>query len=314
MLRTPALSQQRAPPLCTTDLDPPAAQSHSCTLARSKQTKAKRASKDAKAAAVAATIEAPPAELDADELMNDNPWGNPSPSPASVAVQVEDSPPPVLALELAPDVDEPAGNGWDEPPVVAPVEAEHVLAPVDEAESVADELLEAPLAEPTPDEQVEPDEVPAPTAPLSPLTSPSPAPAHEDAGPPMDDFDLDPPAPLPPPASADDGFDDDDFGPPGGGDDDDFGDFDDNADFAGFGSAPPVAAFAFEQPPPPPAPVAQAGSPAFRLDLSNPTRAALRPLLAPFWAAAYPPVEGTMSDEMERQVEGVGQVLVSEPS
>ncbi|KAM0749739.1 hypothetical protein T439DRAFT_326615 [Meredithblackwellia eburnea MCA 4105] len=138
-------------------------------------------------------------------------------------------------------------------------------------------------------------------------------------GPPMDDFGDEssfgptPTSAQPATDSFGDAFDDDDeFGEPGGGDDD-FGDFDEGDDSA-FGAAPPMTAFDAPPPPPPPAsvPVLSTSAPAFRLDLSAPNRTALGPQLAPFLSNLYPSASSSVSDEPERQVEGVGQVLVSE--
>ena len=129
----------------------------------------------------------------------------------------------------------------------------------------------------------------------------------------MDDSDDNPTPfdPVPAPAFDDEGFGDDDFGELGGDGDDDFGDFGDPDE--AFGSAPPMTAF--EAPPAPsPQPVASTSNPAFRLDLSTPTRTALAPLLAPFWESRYPTATDCLSFEPERQVEGIGQVLVSESS
>ncbi|GAA5830856.1 hypothetical protein JCM5353_000592 [Sporobolomyces roseus] len=131
--------------------------------------------------------------------------------------------------------------------------------------------------------------------------------AEPSEAPPMDDFD---------------DFDDDDFGEmgetvEGGNEDDDFGDFGDTA---------PLDASAFDAPPPPaqttfnetaaPQPIASSSAlPPLRLDLSNrPTRRTVGPQLREFVSSAWGDVSEAVSDEPERQVEGVAQVLVTEES
>lgn len=116
----------------------------------------------------------------------------------------------------------------------------------------------------------------------------------------------------------DEGFGDDDgFGEMGGDDADfgDFGDFDESAggfEAAAFDEpavAPPVAA-----PTPAPAPVrsAPSGLPPLELNWSRPSRKALAPQLELWFESLYPGAAAAMTDEPERQVEGVGQVLVNE--
>ena len=145
--------------------------------------------------------------------------------------------------------------------------------------------------------------------------------------------------------------DDDDGGGGGGGDEfDDFGDAteaavggddDDFGDFGDFGDAAPLDEAAFEVAPPPattttPLPSTPLASPShfpshqpfastsaaasvsyppLHFDLSGePSRQSISSQLHDFWQGAFPTAANAVSDEPERQVEGVAQVLVSESS
>ncbi|GAA5971391.1 hypothetical protein JCM11641_008334 [Rhodosporidiobolus odoratus] len=159
-----------------------------------------------------------------------------------------------------------------------------------------------------------------PTLPASMLVSEAP---------PMDDFDSPPSSPPAKAAAAPastsvqadeagddfDDFNDGDFAEGGAEGDDDFGDFGD------FGDAAPLDASAFEAPalPPPvpviassPTPVHISAYPPLRLDLSNTSRKAIAPQLKEFCAAVWAKADESVNDEPERQVEGPGQVLVTE--
>lgn len=126
----------------------------------------------------------------------------------------------------------------------------------------------------------------------------------------------------------------DDFGDTaGGGDDDEFGDFGD------FGDAAPLDEAAFEAAPPsttttplPSTSLSSAASysthqpfaststatvsyPPLHFDLSgDPSRQSISSQLHDFWQGAFPAAANAVSDEPERQVEGVAQMLVSESS
>ncbi|SGZ30306.1 BQ5605_C113g13234 [Microbotryum silenes-dioicae] len=54
------------------------------------------------------------------------------------------------------------------------------------------------------------------------------------------------------------------------------------------------------------------GHPPLLLELTNPSKAAIEEQLHDFFEGVYPGARGMVSDEPERQVEGVGQVLASE--
>ncbi|KAI5475016.1 Glycoside hydrolase, superfamily [Pseudohyphozyma bogoriensis] len=283
----------------------------------------------------------------------DNPWGNPSPSPHATPlppVADDELTSPMLDFDESPGGGwDDAGDMGVPPPAEEPKlpepEPEHEVDTVEEGEQQQDkkkkkkkkkknkskqveEDTEEDEEEPASGEAPPPDEEPAPASvddepvpePLPPASPPPPttmiaspsfsavSSAHE--GPPMDDFDDEPAA-----ATVNDGFDDefDDFGEPGaaGADDDDFGDF--GGDDDAFGGAP-VAASAFEEVPVP-VPVASTSYvPPLQVDLSTPTRSALAPQLASFFASVYPVADEVLSDEPERQVDGIGQVLVTESS
>lgn len=149
-----------------------------------------------------------------------------------------------------------------------------------------------------------------------------------------------------------DDFPEDDDGGGGGGDEfDDFGDAteaaaggdddDDFGDFGDFGDAAPLDEAAFEAAPPPattttPLPstslasashfpshqpfastsaAASVSYPPLHFDLSGePSRQSISSQLHDFWQGAFPTATNAVSDEPERQVEGVAQVLVSESS
>ncbi|SGY65718.1 BQ5605_C103g13158 [Microbotryum silenes-dioicae] len=150
-------------------------------------------------------------------------------------------------------------------------------------------------------------------------------------GPPMDDFDDDEsgPTPVVPQAADDDEDDFDDFGEAAeaGGDADDagFGDFGHFGDthegdvhgFEGFDEQPPTPS---SLPRPEVTPIASSsfaafqstGHPPLLLELTNPSKAAIEEQLHDFFEGVYPGARGMVSDEPERQVEGVGQVLASE--
>lgn len=259
--------------------------------------------------------------------MDDNPWGAPSPSPDPTPLATPPPPPP---LDLAPSVapSEPESNDWDASPATAFVNAveEEVKEeePVPEVEKevtvvelveeleVAPEVEEEEVDEVAAEEGVVEEVLASPVAPpsLLPLTLPE----HE--GPPMDDFDDEPSLDAPPPpADFDDAFGDsfdDDFGELGG--DDDFGDFGDfggdaEGDASAFGAAPEPFV---EEPLQPVASTSASAYPPLRLDLSDPTRDVVASQLAPFFESAYPFARSAISDEPERQVDGVGQVLVND--
>ena len=103
----------------------------------------------------------------------------------------------------------------------------------------------------------------------------------------------------------------DDFG--------DFGEFDagDGQEMAEtwFGSD---AGFSLNAPVPQPPPPQQLGTTwtgfePLKLDLSDTSRAVIGDQLRSFFEAVYPNAQAAVSDEPERQVEGVAQVLVTEP-
>ncbi|GAA6005359.1 hypothetical protein JCM10207_002951 [Rhodosporidiobolus poonsookiae] len=196
----------------------------------------------------------------------------------------------------------------DSPP---PAEA---AAPEPDAESPTTEADSSPAAEPAP----------LPSSPPAAAVSVPALPPSFDTppeGPPMDDFDDD--FDSPPAGAVDEEDDFDDFGDVadgGDGDDDDFGDFGD------FGEAAPLDASAFEAPAAlaPPVPVvaptpARAATPApgyppLRLDLTNAARRDVAPQLKEFCAAVWTEAAASVGEEPERQVEGVGQVMVTESS
>ncbi|KAK4052132.1 hypothetical protein OIV83_002426 [Microbotryomycetes sp. JL201] len=138
-------------------------------------------------------------------------------------------------------------------------------------------------------------------------------------GPPMDDFPDDDDDGVAPAAAAH--FDDDDFddfgeaAQPGDADDDfgDFGDFNDAPDSGAqdnFGSEPVQP-----QPQPPPfLPQQQSwtGYEPLHLDLTNTSRASIAEQLDDFFEGAYPMASRAVSNEPERQVEGVAQILVTD--
>ncbi|GAA5860275.1 hypothetical protein JCM3774_000366 [Rhodotorula dairenensis] len=137
-----------------------------------------------------------------------------------------------------------------------------------------------------------------------------------------------------------------------GGDDDDFDDFgdattaragagedndgDEFGDFGDFGDAAPLDEAAFEaapaaEQPPFPSSSFSSTSPSFshqpfaststatsypplRFDVTDPSRQAISSQLHEFWDAAFPAATRAVTDEPERQVEGVAQVLVTESS
>lgn len=239
--------------------------------------------------------------------MDDNPWGAPSPAPAP-----HDVPLPSTPASATPDITR-GSNEWGM--------RETTLVNIVQRDDSAQEEDVVPL--PTvehDDEKVEEEEevfVEAEASPSSPtIVLPldvSSSPQNE--GPPMDDFDDDPTpnSQLVATTSEVDGGDEfDDFGEAGGEDDDfgDFGDFGEGED-EGFGAVPEE--FAEDVPWVPVASTSGSSYPPLRLDLSSPSRTNLAPQLAPFLAGAYPLASSSLSDEKERQVDGVGQVLVSEP-
>ena len=127
-------------------------------------------------------------------------------------------------------------------------------------------------------------------------------PPIDEEGPPMDSFDVED-SPVVDALAEDTGFDefDDDFGEMGDvvqEGEDDFGDFEDTVEEEVFA---PVASTSTSAHPP------------LRLDLSNPTAAALAPQLSRFVDDLYPTANNYLTDEIERQVDGVAQVLVTEP-
>lgn len=124
----------------------------------------------------------------------------------------------------------------------------------------------------------------------------------EDEGPPMDSFD-DEQSPVVEAQEEETAYDefDDDFGEMGDvvqEGEDDFGDFGDTVEEEVFA---PVASTSTSVYPP------------LRLDLSNPNATALAPQLSRFFDDLYPTANEYLTDEIERQVDGVAQVLVTEP-
>lgn len=253
--------------------------------------------------------------------LDDNPWGvSPSPLPATAPPPET---PPTLSLDTE---DEPTAFGWDSAPAVeAPPTPEHeppsgkaevadVPAEQDgrtESEEAIPAVEGTGEAEESPSEQH--DEVTTTHVTSAPPVA-SPEPIRTES-PPMDDFEEEPLTPVATSAPVMPSFDsfddadafdeDDDFGELGG-DDDDFGDFDEG-DVSAFGAVPPMVSFAAAV-----ASTSAAAYPALRLDLTTPTGAALAPQLAPFFQSRYPLATDSLSDEPERQVDGVGQVLVTE--
>ncbi|SCV72783.1 BQ2448_4320 [Microbotryum intermedium] len=146
-------------------------------------------------------------------------------------------------------------------------------------------------------------------------------------GPPMDDFDDDESGPTPATPVPELGHDFDDFGEAvaaGGDDDDDFGDFGDfdqttegdTDGFEGFGE-PPTFTEASVRPSAHDASSSFAafqstGHPPLLLDLTDPSKSAIAEQLQQFFEGIYPGAQNVVSDEPERQVEGVSQVLASE--
>lgn len=109
--------------------------------------------------------------------------------------------------------------------------------------------------------------------------------SFDDTTPPMDSFDQEITPPM-------DSFDDeDDFGEMGG--DDDFGDFEETDYIPEASTSKSVYAL-------------------MKLDLHRATAASLEPQLTPFIQELYPTAADWLTDEQERQVDGVGQVLVTE--
>jgi hypothetical protein len=238
--------------------------------------------------------------------MDDNPWGAPSPAPAA-----HDVPLPSTPASATPDVSR-GSNEWGarETLVVNSVQRdEGALEEVEPGPTVQHE--EEKVTEDV-EEVVEPEVSPSPPSVLLPLEGVSSSSQNE--GPPMDDFDDEPTfssqvAAATPGVDGGDEFDD--FGEAGGEDDfGDFGDFGEGED-DGFGDAPD--AFTEDVPWVPVASTSGSSYPPLRLDLSSPSRSNLAQQLAPFLAGAYPLASSSLSDEKERQVDGVGQVLVSEP-
>ncbi|BGP13110.1 hypothetical protein JCM10213_000887 [Rhodosporidiobolus nylandii] len=240
--------------------------------------------------------------------------------------------PPLPAPAVTAAVEEPVTASFAEPAPMETDGAEPLLEtesapepPSTDSTTASSSLPAFPSSAPPMDAFPSDDDFSTSSPPATPSALPSSFPAASEA-PPMDVFpddDFDSPTPEPAAAqgaAADDGFDDfDDFGdsttPAAAGDEDDFGDFGD------FGSAAPLDASAFEAPSlPPPVPVVPVAPsatppsafPPLRLDLTNATRRAVAPQLAEFCRAAWARAGESVSDEPERQVGGVGQVLVEE--
>lgn len=249
--------------------------------------------------------------------MNDeNPWGAPSsPSPPTAPLR-HDSPSEPIKLDPYDDDDWGSGDlGVLPPPVTASTGGPRLQEPETET-AESKEVEKVGLPSDISDDSPVTGSVPLVSITASPLSLPS-----MDQGPPMDDFDDDIAEAVPVAKDGDEGsgFGDaienedefDDFGDMGGGDgdDDDFGEFGGDEAFG-------AAATTFEQQEAPP--VASTSSspyaPPFRLDLSKPTRSSLGPQLAQFLQSAYPNAAVVVSDEPERQVDGVGQILVTESS
>ncbi|GAA5832355.1 hypothetical protein JCM3766R1_002394 [Sporobolomyces carnicolor] len=203
---------------------------------------------------------------------------------------------------------EPSGGETSSLPPPVPIVSESVVGVEETSEDEVnkeDEDHAVPSGPVSSSENLETFKVP-------PLAAPEPSEA-----PPMDDFD--------------DFDDEDDFGEMGeangGGDgEDDFGDFGD------FGDAAPLDESAFEAPAPdlaatatpsvatdptishPPVPFTSS-LPPIRLDLSDrPTRRSVAPQLHDFLASAWGDISSSVTDEPERQVEGIAQILVTEES
>ncbi|GAA6059170.1 hypothetical protein JCM10212_005515 [Sporobolomyces blumeae] len=215
----------------------------------------------------------------------------PSSSPPS-----PDLPPPV-PLVTAESSDERASPSGEAGVEIAPA----VEPPMDDFPTESDD-----------DDAFSTSSTPAPTDSIAPPPAFSAMTTSE--APPMDDFD---------------DFDDDEFGEgQTGGDataDDDFGDFGDAAplDDAAFDApAPAPAPSAFERTaslgtptPPPPTTSTTTSLPPLQLSFAGrPTRASVAPQLREFIASAWGDPAGKVSEEPERQVEGVAQVLVTEGS
>ncbi|BGO88646.1 hypothetical protein BJY59DRAFT_657143 [Rhodotorula toruloides] len=283
----------------------------------------------------------------------DNPWDDPSPPLASHST-ISPPEPPRLSLEAEEEDTGPAWGaespkveaakrdverGFEEDKAGGDNEREETQGPENDAEearktnaeALDDEAAHEPARPSTaPPAQSASPEPAAPAHPEPPVASTTlsttlPIPHTTDA-PPMDDFDAPPMDDFP----ADD---DDGFGTPaqeGGDDFDDFGEVgeaegdDDFGDFGDFGDAAPLDESAFETPTPAPSqPVPSpalsrqpvlATFPPLRLDLSDISRRAIAPQLQEFFRDAWPLAAQAVSDEPERQVEGVAQVLVTESS
>jgi hypothetical protein len=273
------------------------------------------------------TGEAPRLSLDVEE--EDASWGNDPSESSEVKRDVEETKEVQLETEASvtttdvqkgdivrtPDVESPGSKEEEhEPssptaPTSEPTSTSSLPPPVPIVLNVPTESEEPPMDD-FPDDDAFSATSASPSSPSKPsqtFTVPPIASAQPSEDPPMDDFD---------------DFDDDDFGEMGdaaggaGGDDDfgDFGDFGDSAplDESAFDAPPPAIAQA--QPTPQPIP-STSSFPPLRLDLSNgATRRTIAPQLRDFVSTAWGDVSATVSDEPERQVEGVAQVLVTEES
>jgi hypothetical protein len=192
--------------------------------------------------------------------MDDNPWGNPSPSPQQTPQLPAASPPLSISTQDSTEPDWQAAPAQQkEQPPTAVTEQQLVSSPLDDDQEEAEPVKEVEVQEQD-DKKEGTDEAPAPKQPLhdepqglsedsdesappaaepaAPAFPPKPAALSMtlpplDDGPPMDDFSDDEADQQPSTSAADvvgDSFDDDfdDFGEAGaGGDDDDFGDFGD---------------------------------------------------------------------------------------
>ncbi|KAK4051300.1 hypothetical protein OIO90_004781 [Microbotryomycetes sp. JL221] len=280
--------------------------------------------------------------------MDDNPWGatDESPSPRSSPPtkpnrsvrddSVQDDEPVWNASDKADEVEEERAakisldESTESPPHEETASTADRIASInisDDSEAQSEHVQEADADKHEPALDSPPMSVPTLSMDLS-LT---------DQGPPMDDFpDYDDhgfeqteqtlSAPFAETNDDNDGFDDDefdDFGEAGQGEDDDdfgeFGDFDSataKADNA-MASDDFLAASQVVQPVPQPPPAASLQSTwssyaPLQLDLTDVSRTNLSQQLSGFFEGVFPAASLGVSDEPERQVEGVAQILVNE--
>ncbi|KAM0787924.1 hypothetical protein ACM66B_006130 [Microbotryomycetes sp. NB124-2] len=278
--------------------------------------------------------------------MDDNPWGNdesPSPrhspsltaklAPSAASPTATDASEPAWA---APDVSIAGREEQDAPKQVDELAADVNAKDVDDTATKVDTLdlsTEAGEAETTPEAVHSADEATEPDEPTSPRTDTTDSPpmtvptlsmdlSLTEQGPPMDDFPEDDDSDelqAQPTAGFDDDDEFDDFGEAaqaGDGADDEFGDFGDFDDVQQTGTDDDFGS-GFVQPQPQPPPVSSlqqswTGYEPLKFDLTNATRSSIADQLQDFFEGAYPMASVAVSDEPERQVEGIAQVLVSD--